>query len=164
MELNGSIISDTVYVDNKLVAKDVTISLPAVNLKKTTLQGMGDLDLPIPLTEALEASVKKIGIDMGLRKVLTPEPHTLECRFVQSVTSEDGKTRMIGCKAFMRVVPNGIPALEVAPGNNLESDIAMSCTRYQLYVDGVEQFLIDKLNSILRIDGKDYAKGINKLL
>ena len=164
MELNGSIISDTVYIDNNLVAKNVTISLPAVNWKSVTLAAMGDLDIPIPLTEALEPSIKKIGIDKGLRKSLTPEPHTLECRFVQNVQSEDGSTRMIGCKSFMRVVPKGIPGLEVTPGSSTESDIAMVCTRYQLYVDGVEQFLIDKLNNILRVNGKDYAKEINKLL
>ena len=50
------------------------------------------------------------------------------------------------------------------PGNASENEIALAVSRYQLFVAGNEYWLIDQLNQILRVGGKDYYKQIRSLL
>lgn len=161
----GTILGVTVYVDGKLVAEDVTVSLPEITPKTQTYPGMGDIELPLPLIEAMEASVTKIGFDKGLINLLTPEKRKFEFRWAQSVIKTDGTQEVEGCKAFVTGVPKTIfPGGDIAPGENWEGAIPIAVTRYQLYVDGEEKILVDKLKNQLKVNGKDYAKNITNLL
>lgn len=165
LEKIGAVVGVTVYVDDVLVAEGVTISLPEVNPKKQTLPGMGDIELPLPITDALEATVNKIGIDKGFINLLVPERRKFEFRWAQSSTKEDGALKNKGYKAFITGVPKVIfPGGDIAMGENYEGAIPIAVTRYQLYVDGEEKILVDKLKNQLKVNGKDYAKGINSLL
>ena len=165
IDLNGPVLADTVYDAGKLVAKDVTITLPAINLLTADFKAMGTLTLPIiGQIEAMEATVNKVGTDMGLRSMASLDSRTLEFRWVQDVKKADGSTKTVGCKAFLRLKGKGIPGLNVDPGNASENEIALAVSRYQLFVDGTEYWLIDQLNQILRVGGKDYYKQIRSLL
>ena len=164
LDIKGAILADTAYKNGKLVGKDVTISLPAVNFKTADFKAMGDMSVPLPLIEAMEAAITKIGTDLGLRELVKLESQTLEFRWVQDVKKNDGTTEQEGCKAFIRCTPKTIPGLTVDPGNVSESELAFSVTRYQLFVGGKEYWLIDQLNQILRVDGVDYYKKIRSLL
>ena len=50
------------------------------------------------------------------------------------------------------------------PGNPSENEITLAVSRYQLFVAGTEYWLIDQLNTILRVGGKDYAQTIRSVL
>lgn len=50
------------------------------------------------------------------------------------------------------------------PGNASENEIALAVSRYQLFVAGNEYWLIDQLNTIMRVGGVDYAKDIRSVL
>ena len=165
LDLKGPILADTVYIDGVLVAKDVSISLPSVNPVTADFKAMGTLTMPIlGQIEAMETAITKIGIDNGLRKMVKLESVTLECRWAQDVKTSDGSTKTEGCKAFLRVVPKTIPGINLDPGSTSEGEISFATSRYQLFVDGREYWLIDQLNQIMRIDGVDYCKGIRSLL
>ena len=69
-----------------------------------------------------------------------------------------------GCKAFLNVIPQEIPGASIEIGSASELALTYTVTRYQLFVNGVEIMLIDRLNQILRINGKDYMSEIKKLL
>lgn len=165
LDLKGPILADTVYKDGKLVAKDVTITLPAVTPVTADYKAMGTYTAPMPgQIEAMEASITKIGVDYGLRNLVTLESTTIEVRWAQDVKLSDGSTKTEGCKAFLRCVSKGIPGLSVDPGNASENEIALAVSRYQLFVAGEEFWLIDQLNTIMRIGGTDYAKDIRSVL
>lgn len=165
LNIKGAVLADTVYKDGDLVAKDVTITLPAVTYITAEHNALGKMDLPtLGQTEAMEASVTKKGYDVGLAKLAQLEAYNLEARFVQDVITADGVSKPEGCKAFMRVVPKGLPGSDLEPGAVGDTQIALAVTRYQLICGGNEICLIDKLNGIMRINGKDYAKSINSLL
>ena len=67
LDLKGPILADTVYIGGTLVAKDVTIALPAVTPVTADFKAMGTYTAPIlGQIEAMEASITKIGIDLGL--------------------------------------------------------------------------------------------------
>lgn len=163
--INGPVVANTAYVDNTLVARDVAVTLPEVTPQSTDVQAMGTLSLPIwQLIENMEAAITKIGLDKGLRSMLRPEPLALEIRWVQTVTDAGGATKEVGCKSFMRGIPNKIPGVSLTVGEASENEVTMTLTRYQLFVDGQEMFLIDRLAGIVRIAGKDYADALGSLL
>ena len=165
LDLKGPILADTVYINGKLVAKDVTITLPAVTHVTTDFKAMGTYTAPMTgQIEAMEAAITKIGIDTGLRSMVQLESKTLEVRWAQDVKYADGSTKTEGCKAFLRSVPKLIPGLSVDPGNLSENEITLAVSRYQVFVAGEEFCLIDQLNTILRIGGVDYAKNIRSVL
>lgn len=163
--ISGPIVANTAYVANRLVARDVSATLPEVTPITIDVQAMGTWSLPVwQLVEDMQFSITKIGVDQGLRDMLKPEPLQLELRFVQTVTDANGNTKNVGAKAFLKGIPATIPGVGVEIGSASENECTYSVTRYQLVVDGVEQLLIDRLAGILRIAGKDYAAGLANLL
>ena len=161
----GPVVADTVYCDNNLVARDVSASLPEVTPMTADLPIMGTMSLPIwQLIENMEAAITKIGVDLGLISLIKPDMKPLEYRWVQTVTDANGTTKNVGCKAFLRGVPNKIPGIGLEVGSASEGEVTFSVTRYNLFVDGKEMFLIDRLAGIVRIDGKDYASELSTML
>ena len=165
LEKKGTVVGVTAYADGVLVAEDVTLSLPAITPKTQTFSAMGDVEFPLPLTEAMEATINKIGIDKGFIRLIKPEKCKFEFRWVETKIKQDGSQEFEGNKAFITGIPKTIfPGGDIAPGENYEGAIPIAVTRFQLYVNGEEKTLIDKLNGQLIINGKDYAKGIKSLL
>ena len=163
--INGPVIADTVYVGNKLVARDVSATLPEVAATTADLQAMGTLSLPIwQLLEHMETAITKIGVDMGFASLIKPDMKSIELRWVQTVTDANGNTKNVGCKAFIKGIPNKIPGVGLEVGSAIEGEITLATTRYRLVVDGKEICLIDKLAGICKIDGKDYAGNIKSML
>lgn len=161
----GPVVADTAYVKNALVARDVGATLPEITPMTADVQAMGTLSLPIwQLLENMEYAITKIGTDMGLRAMIVPEPMDLELRFVHTVTDATGSTKNVGCKAFIRGIPNKIPGIGVEIGSASENECTYTVTRYQLMVDGTEMWCIDRMAGICRIAGKDYAAALNNLL
>ena len=165
VNISGPVVASTAYVNNVLVARDVAITLPEVTPTTVDVQAMGTMSLPVwPLLENLEAAITKIGVDNGLGSMLKPKPLPLELRWVQTATDANATTKNVGCKAFLRGIPNKIPEIGLTVGEASENECTFTLTRYQLMVDGAEMFLIDRLAGILRIAGKDYASGLNNML
>ena len=164
-DMKNAVLADTCYCDNQLAAKDVSITLPSVNFLTTEVNAMGTMDVILPgLIEAMEATITKVGMDVGLGKMLTPTKHNFEFRWVQNVLKAGGNTEPEGCKAFITGVPKGIPGASLEIGSNIENEIPIGVTRYQLYCGGKEILCIDRLSQICRINGTDYYKKISTLL
>ena len=154
----GPVVADTAYSNGSLVARDVAITLPEVTPLTADLQAMGTFTLPIwQLLDNMEASLTKIGVDMGLRALIKPDMEPLEFRWVQTITDANGNTRNVGCKAFLRGIPNKIPGIGLEVGSASENEVTITVTRYNLFVDGQEMFLIDRLAGKCRIAGTEYG-------
>ena len=154
----GPVVADTVYSDGKLVARDVAVTLPEVAPQTADLQAMGTMSMPIwQLIENMETAITKVGVDMGLGSLIKPDMKPLEFRWVQTVTDANGTTKNVGCKAFVKGIPNKIPGIGVSIGEASENEVTIMTTRYNLFADGKEMFLIDRLAGIVSIGGKDYA-------
>lgn len=160
----GPILASKVLCDKEVVAEDVKFTLPEVTFLTTEFAAMGTMELPIALTEPLEAGITYIGTDKGLYKMLGLESKTFEFRYVQNEVKKSGEQVNKGCKAFIKGIAKSIPGGDLEIGSTFEGAIPIAVTRYQLYVDGKETVLIDKLKGILRINGKDYAKEISSLI
>ena len=164
-DIKSSVVADTVYSDNVLVAKDVAFTLPGIEFIKATVQAMGNMDVPIVgLLEHMELAITKIGLDKGLSRLNRLEKQNLEFRWVQDVVKADGSVGVEGCKAFVRVLPGALPELGVEVGSSIEAEGTYGVTRMQIYMNGEEVLCVDRLAGVLRVDGKDYMSKINTLL
>lgn len=165
LDLRGPVAACTVYDDGRLVARDVTVTLPAVTPTTGELKGMGTIEIPVPTQlEAMELAMTKIGIDKELGYLANMKAQAIEVRWVQDVMKSDGTTAPEGCKAFIRGMSKGLPGLSVEPGAPSENELTFSVVRYQLYVGGKEIVLADQLNGILRVNGKNYTSALESLL
>ncbi len=168
LDINGPVNADTSYVDGELVARNTGVTLPEVtHVLATVKTALGEHEVPLyGLVETMESTIKKVGADYGLAKICGMANKTIEHRWVQQVTkAETGENKVMGCKAFLRGVPKvAVPAIEVETGSTVELEIPFSISRYQLFVDGHEIILVDKIAGICRINGTDYAEQVNSLL
>ena len=156
--ISGPIVADTVYADGNLLARDVAFTLPEVAPMTAELSAMGTFELPIwQLIEQMDLTVTKIGLDMGLRSAITPDMKPFEFRWVQTVTDANGNTKNVGVKAFIKGVALNLPEIGLEVGSASEHELRFSVIRYNLFVDGAEMWLIDRLAGKVRINGKDYA-------
>ncbi len=154
----GPVVGTTVYCENKLVARDVSVTLPEITPLSADVQAMGTFTMPIwQLIENMELAITKIGVDNGLTSLIKPGMKQLEIRWVQTVTDASGSTRNVGCKAFVKGIPTKIPSVGLEVGSASESEATINLSRYNVVVDGKEMWLIDRLAGIVKIDGKDYA-------
>ena len=165
LDIKGPVVADTVYADKTLVAKDVAFTLPAIEFMTADMQAMGNMSVPlIGLLENMELSITKIGIDSGLSRLNRLEKQNIEFRWVQNVVKADGSEAVEGCKAFVRTMPGSFPEIGVEIGSATENEITYNVTRMQIYMGGKEVILVDRLNQILKVNGKDYMKQVSNLL
>lgn len=165
LDIKGPVVADTVYADNQLVAKDTSFTLPGLEFMTADVQAMGNMSVPlIGLLENMELSITKIGIDKGLSRMNRLKKQNFEFRWVQNVVKADGSTSVEGCKAFVRTLPGNVPETGVEVGSATELENTYNVTRLQVYANGEEIMLVDRLNQILRVDGVDYMSKINNLL
>lgn len=165
LDIKGPVVADTVYANNELVAKDVAFTLPGIEFMTADVQAMGNMSVPlIGLLENMELTVTKIGVDKGLSRMNRLEKQNFEFRWVQNVVKSDGSTGTEGCKAFLRTLPGSFPETGVEVGSATEAENSYNVTRMQIYANGEEILLVDRLAQILRINGKDYMSTINNLL
>lgn len=162
--VNGPIVANSIYCNDILVARDVAVTLPEVVPMTADLSAMGTYSKPIwNLIDNMELAVTKVGVDLSMRTMVSPGTKPIEIRWVQTVTEATGNTRNVGCKAFMRVEPNKLPGIGHEVGSASDNECTYTVTRYQLIVDGVEMWLIDRLTGDCKIAGVD-VNSIDSML
>lgn len=164
MQKYGPTLKNKVLIEGVTVAEDVKITLPEVTFQTAEIRAMGTLNLPICLTDHLEAGVTYIGCDKGFYRALGLKKTKFEYRWVENKLLNSGEQKQFACKAFITGVAQNVPGGDIEPGTAFEGNITIAVQRYQKYVEGQETVLIDKLNGICRINGKDYAQEINNLI
>lgn len=166
MDKKAGVIANSLYVEDALAAKDIRFTLPEVLMQTADVQAMGTLSLPlIGLLENMELSITEVGLSVNSAKINKLEKQTFEFRWVQEKIADDGSVKMEGCKAFIRTAPGtGIPGVAVENGSVTELEGSYNVTRYQLYVDGEEVILVDRISGILKINGVDYYDQVKSLI
>lgn len=160
----GAIAGDTVRCDGKLVARDVTVTLPEVAAVTAEVNAGGPIDLPITgQTEAMEATITKLGVDADIATLMSHQHHTLEIRAVQDILTPNGKA-LRSIRAVLGVIPKTIPGISLEFSSIPENELAFSVLSYKLYVDNKEVIYIDKPNNIYRVNGRDFGASVESLL
>lgn len=161
----GPVVANTAYCDGTKIGRDVSFTLPEIVFQKAEISAMGKMSVPLlGLVENMELSIKKTGLDENFAKVNMLSKHRFEFRWVQSAMTGDGTMRMEGCKAFVNTLPSSVAGFSIEPGSATEAEYKFTVTRIQIFVNGKESILVDRLNNILKVAGINYSKNINNLL
>lgn len=165
MDKHSAVVADVLLIDRVKAAEDVSFELPGLALQTADLAAMGTLSLPlIGLLDDMTLLITKIGVDTGFSTMAKLQKMAMEFRWVQDKINTAGDVAHQGCKAFLNVIPQEIPGVSVELGSASELGFTYTVTRYQLFVNGSEILLVDRLNQILRVNGSDYMSQIKKLL
>lgn len=160
-----SVVATTFYTDNVLTARDAQIELPEAAYLTADVNVGGTISVPLRhLIDNMEMTITKVGADSKIGRMLSPSMHNYEARFVQEVVDVNGNAREVGAKAFIKGIPNKIPAVSVNPSEASELEATITVFRYELFIDGVQQFCIDKTAGIIKVNGVDYGKNLNSML
>lgn len=161
----NTVEADSVYCDKKIVANDVSVSLPEITFQTADIAAMGTMSLPmLALIDNMELSITRVGIDRDMAKMSAPGRHDIEVRWVQDVIGASGKVASEGCKAFLSVLPTKIPGIGVEIGSAPENELTYSVSRYKLVCAGKTVLLIDRFAHKFEVNGKDYYKQFSKYL
>lgn len=160
---NGAILGVGLYVDNELVAENVSFTPPAVSFASSEVNGYGAMTLPAyTLPEAMECSIDFAGLDDGL--VASLVGRQIECRWASTSISPDGSQRNVGYKAFCKVFPKTVPSIAISVGEAGSNSVSFDCTRYELFVDGVSSVCIDKEAGVTRLGNVTLSEDLASLL
>ncbi len=163
LDKNGGVLADTWYIDSKLVGEGVKITLPNLEWLTQSIKANGNMDIPLAgLTDALDCNITTDG---GIiPAAVKPGMQSHECRWVKTVIDKNGSTKEVGCKAFLKMISKNIPEQAVEEQEAMESSYDYSVSRYQLFENGVEKVLIDKIAGVFKINGTNYAKSLDNYL
>lgn len=162
MYKSTAVVADRLLCDGKDVGDYVKVTLPELKWKTTTLTGaglMGDVDIPIQgMAEAMSAQVdlRNIGKE-NAPLLLTPGVKKLELRFNRDAVSSDGTTIKAGTKIYISGMSTGISPGAVARASTMDGNATLSVFRYRWVEDGQEIFLLDQINEVYKVGGKDYS-------
>ena len=157
-DIPGAVAGVTVYSDGELTARNCAATLPEVSMTTVELSAGGTVEMPVPgLIDAMEATITLGASDDGFGSLCNPTPHEVELRWAQQMVGKDGKSQMVGYKAFLSAYAKTIPGVSLEVGSAGENEMTLGCTRYRLVKDGEEILLIDQLNGIFKVMGADYA-------
>lgn len=164
--LKGAVLASSVYCDGFQIAVNATINLPEVAPETTEVTAAGGtLELPVTSKiSAMEASISKQGIDRDWLNALQQKPYDLIVNIVQQSVGADGTNTPEHIKAFLRVVPKAIPAIEASYGELMEQEISLAVLSYKLVVNGSTYFHIDPVKGIFKVNGKDYNADILSMI
>ncbi len=161
----GPIMANTLKTNGKLRAENLGITLPEITFATATyLDAMGENEYPIfGMIDVMQMAVPMRGVNKHYGDMTKPRDHEIEVRWVQQYL-EDNRIQRSKNKAYLIGFPMGAGQISLERGDATEQEISYNISRYQLFADNVEIFLIDRVNGILRWRGEDYTESWRKFL
>jgi len=158
------------YLDgNKMIGVAASIDLSEVNMKTSTVSGMGingELDSPtIGVFESIEQEVQFNTLYSSFADMLSPlSTVNLTFRAAQQVYDKTGGYAFKG----LRVVEMGrvkkFKPGKIEKGESMEATVTIELTYILIENDGVKLVEIDKLNGVFVVNGVDMLAEIRGLV
>lgn len=159
-----------VYVEgNKTIGVAASVTLPEVNMKTSTISGMGingEIDSPaIGLFESMEQEIQFNTLYSSFMDMLSPtKTVNLTIRAAQQVYDKTGGYAFKGLKVTeMGRVKKFNPG-KIEKGESMEATVTLELTYMLIENDGQKLVEIDKLNSVYVVNGVDMLADIRGLV
>lgn len=168
-----SVVEGTsVYVGEKIVGNDLTVTLPEVTAVTADISGlMGTVSIPLlHRLEDMELAISKEGLDANSAILTSPGKKDITVKWAYDSIDSGGNVTVKGAKAIMSVVSKTIsPGFDLEPGETSEGDLTFSVLVYRLYLDGKLVLQINRMTGLIKAlnaKGKlyDYSARFKKLL
>ena len=161
----GAILATSVYIDGVLCADDAEITPPDVEFMTATLQGAGEIEVPLAgLVNSMELGINTQGISNRMTKLAQPQKHKIVINAVQQVVGIDGSTINEQIKYTVTGFGKKVPSTATKQGEASSQEYTVSVTSYKAVVDGEVIINIDKLTGDCVVNGVNYGTSIRSLL
>ena len=154
------------YLDGtKMIGVAASVTLPEVNMKTSTVSGVGvngELDSPtIGQFESMEQEIQFNTLYSSAMDMLSP---LSTVNLTLQVYDKQGGYNFKG----LRVVEIGrvkkFNPGKVEKGEAMEATVTLELTYLMIEVDGQQLLEVDKLNGIYKVNGTDMLAGVNSLI
>ena len=158
------------YADgNKMIGVGASATLPEINMKTSTVAGVGvngEIDSPtIGQFESMEQEVQFNTLYSSAMDMMSPmSTVNLTFRAAQQVYDKTGGYAFKGLRVVeMGRVKKFNPG-KVEKGESMEATVTLELTYIMIEVDGVQLVEIDKLNGVYKVNGVDMLAGVRSLI
>ena len=158
------------YLDgSKMIGVAASVTLPEINMKTSTLSGVGvngELDSPtIGQFESMEQEIQFNTLYSSAMDMLSPlSTVNLTLRAAQQVYDKTGGYNFKGLRVVEIGRVKSFNPGKVEKGEAMEATITLELTYIMIEVDGVQLLEVDKLNGIYKVNGNDMLAGVNSLV
>ena len=143
---------------------DNEVDLPTIEHPTTTVQMMGDTDIPDQTRVNSMTTVFYNECGLLSAKMSGYSVQSYVVRWAQEMKQADGSFRLVPYVAYVSGMTQSDGGTQVQPGNNITSQLNLNTLKYRLLYDGKEIKYVDKLKGILRLNGKDFREELNSYL
>ncbi len=158
------------YLDgNKMIGVAASIDLPEVNMKTSTVSGMGingELDSPtIGLFESMEQEIQFNTLYSSAADMLSPlKTVNLTFRAAQQVYDKTGGYNFKGLRVVEKGRVKKFKPGKIEKGESMEATVTLELTYIMIENDGKKLMEIDKLNGVYVVDGVDMLAEVRDLV
>jgi P2 family phage contractile tail tube protein len=168
MIISGSVIAHKFFADGVEIDDQVSCQLPSIEKPTTEIKGagiLGSIDMPITgQLNSMTFTVNSRSINKNASNLAKPGLQNLELRFVRDVMQNDGSMVPEGTKIFITGINKKFDPGKVEASSTMDGSIEFEVLRYRQVINGQETLLIDKVNSIYKINGIDYMEKVRAAL
>jgi len=168
MIISGAVIAQKLLADGVEIDDNVSCELPSIESETGEIKGAGILGpISLPVTGQIGSLTFKVNvraINKNVASLAKPGKQNLELRFVRDVIAANGNMVPVGAKIFLTAVSKKHDSGKVENNSTMDGSVEFEVIRYRQVIDGVETLLIDKQNSIYKINGVDYMQQVTALL
>lgn len=157
-----AVVASKYLIDGEVIAEQVKVTLPEIKWKTATISGAGlggDIEVPLTgLTETMSSQVDLRSVTHAdAVRAMAPGFRSHEVRFLRDTIGSDGTLFRAGTKIYLQAAAKSLTPGTVQIGQQMDSNAAYTVVRYRMVEDGKETFLIDQLNQIFKLGGKNYS-------
>ena len=138
-----------------------TVDLPQLQYMTASISGSGiagEVDTPVTgHFQSMSTTLHFRTTTEASMTLLTPQPHELDLRAsIDANNPATGLRFRQAVRLWIKGVPKSNNPGKFEPGTTMDNDVELEVLAMGLWIDGVEQCYIDKMNYICRVDGVDY--------
>lgn len=160
MIISGAVVAHKLLSDGVDIEDNVSCQLPSIEIATSELKGaglLGSIDMPMTgQVNSMTFSISQRSINKKGAALAKPGVQNIELRFVRDVVNASGQTVPEGTKIFISGINKKYDPGKVETGASMEGSIDYEVLRYRQVINGIETLLIDKRNSIYKVNGIDY--------
>lgn len=149
-----------IYKDGYVLLGVGNIELPSIEYMSETLSGFGlggEIEVPVKGNfKSMTVKIKWNTVEPEAVQLLETTAHHLDIRgSVEKVDAGTGEFLDLPVKLVLQAAPKTNSLGTMEPAKKMDGETELEVTYLKLWINGVEEMEIDKLNFICRIQGTD---------
>lgn len=168
MVISGGTAAFNVRVNGQEVPDAVSVSISDIEIPTTEYKGAGIMgSVNIPSAGQVNAMTMAISMRRGgtsKRFLFTQGKADIEVRIATDVRLSSGELIAEGTKIFASGFATKLTGGKAETGSTRDESVDYSIYRYREIVDGEETVLIDQINNIFKVGGRDRMSSVRSIL